>query len=93
MKPRGTKTTARPSRLLVIMTSLLFLGLSSRSAHADSTVVFNEIMYHPFTNEAELEWIELYNQMAVDMDISHWYITGGITFQFPEETIVPGGRL
>ena len=38
----------------------------------DSTVVFNEIMYHPQEEEDPLEWIELYNQMANDMDISGW---------------------
>ncbi len=34
----------------------------------DSTVVFNEVMYNPGVDQ-ELEWIELYNQMAVDMDL------------------------
>src|ERR1035437_4357427 len=60
-------------------------------ARADSTVVFNEIMYHPATNEAALEWVELYNQMSVDMDISHWSLAGGIDYAFPEGTIVAGG--
>ena len=60
------------------------------SARADSTVVFNEIMYHPATNEAELEWVELHNQMSVDMDISHWSLAGGIDYTFAEGTIVPG---
>jgi hypothetical protein len=60
-------------------------------ARADSTVVFNEIMYHPATNETALEWVELHSQMAVDMDISNWRIEGGIDFVFPEGTVVPGG--
>src|ERR1041385_1319631 len=61
------------------------------SLRADSTVVFNEIMFHPQTNEAQLEWVELYNQMAVDMDISNWYLTNGISYKFAEGTVVPGG--
>ena len=28
-------------------------------------------MYHPQTNETELGWVELHNQMSVDMDISN----------------------
>jgi hypothetical protein len=61
-------------------------------ARADSTVVFNEIMYHPQqTNEAQLEWVELYNQMAVDIDISGWYLAKGINYKFAEGTVVPGG--
>src|SRR6185503_15631588 len=60
---------------------------------ADSTVVFNEVMYHPnATNEASLEWVELYNQMAVDMDLSGWSLAGGAQFTFPEGTVLGGGR-
>src|SRR2546428_10219392 len=75
--------------------TILALGLCPPGArvHADSTVVFNEIMYHPLGNEAQLEWIELYNQMAVDMDISRWSLGGGIHFEFPEGTVVRGGGL
>lgn len=68
---------------------LLFL-FSIRLVQADSTVVFSEIMYHPQTNEAALEWVELHNQMTVDMDISGWSLEEGIQFKFPEGTIVPG---
>src|SRR5438093_9157291 len=60
-------------------------------AVADSPVVFNEIMYHPLTNESQLEWVELQNQMAVDMDISHWRLDGGISFSFPEGTVIRAG--
>src|SRR5881397_1813463 len=61
------------------------------SARADSALVFNEIMYHPAANETGLEWIELYNQMAVNMDISGWSLGGGVQFKFAEGTVVPGG--
>ena len=70
--------------------ALLAASLAT-SAAADSTVVFNEIMYHPQTNEAVLEWVELYNQQAVDMDISGWSIANGIHFDFAEGTVIPGG--
>ena len=53
-------------------------------AVADSTVVFNEIMYHPSTNEAALEWVELHNQMAVNMDVSGWSLQGGVQFECAE---------
>jgi hypothetical protein len=48
-------------------------------------------MYHPpQTNEAACEWIELRNQMAVDMDLSGWALAGGVAYAFPEGTIIPG---
>lgn len=72
----------------------LFLTLAlllPSPAFADSIVVFNEIMYHPATNEPALEWVELYNQNAVDIDLSEWRITGGIDFVFPNNTVIKAG--
>src|SRR5436190_14026447 len=56
----------------------------------DSTVVLNEIMYHPAASEPALEWVELHNQMAVDMDLSGWSLQGGIGFDFPPGTVLAG---
>src|SRR2546425_9181762 len=73
------------SRLLIFPATFIVSSVS-----ADSTIVFNEIMYHPATNEPALEWLELHNQMAVNMDVSEGSIEGGGQFQFPEGTVVPG---
>ncbi len=56
----------------------------------DSTVVFNEIMYNP-AGDGTPEWIELHNQMAVNVDISLWRLENGVEFMFPDNTVVPGG--
>ncbi len=72
---------------LVIFVLAMVLSLS-----ADVTVVFNEVMYHPDTDdEASHEWVELHNQLAVDMDISGWSLTDGIEYVFPEGTVISGG--
>ncbi|MCA9266608.1 MAG: lamin tail domain-containing protein, partial [Planctomycetales bacterium] len=55
----------------------------------DSTVVFNELMYHPTEGNEGLEWIELHNQLALDMDLSGWSIRDGVEFAFPAGTTVP----
>ncbi|HMJ64544.1 MAG TPA: lamin tail domain-containing protein, partial [Candidatus Binatia bacterium] len=60
-------------------------------ARPDSAVVFNEIMYHPVTNESQLEWVELQNQLAVDVDMSQWRLDGGIDYRFPEGTVIRAG--
>ena len=57
----------------------------------DSTVVFNEIMYNPL-EESTPEWIELYNQNSVNMDLSDWRIDGGVEFTFPQGTVLEGGE-
>jgi hypothetical protein len=70
---------------------VLYLLLASITASAvDSVVVFNEIHYHPATSEATSEWIELHNQMAVDIDLSAWSIRGEVEYTFPEGTIILG---
>ena len=57
----------------------------------DSTVVLNELMYNPAGADESLEWVELHNQMAVDMDLSDWRLDDGVDFTFPEGTVIPGG--
>src|SRR5207237_2442226 len=59
---------------------------------ADSVVAFNEIMYHADANNSSLEWVELYNQMSVDIELSNWRIEGGIEFRFPTNTILAAGH-
>jgi len=74
-------------------TTLSFLVLTIsvlNPVHADSVMVFNEVMYHPATNEPAMEWIELRNQHAVDVDVSHWTLTNAIQYRFPANTIVRG---
>ena len=53
------------------------------------TVVFNELMYHSADNDRSDEWIELHNQMWVDMDVSQWRLAGSVDFTFPRNTVVP----
>jgi hypothetical protein len=74
---------------LATLLSLLFAG--ALATQADSVVVFNEIMYHPGTNAVGDEWLELHNQMAVDVDLSGWSIANGVAYTFPEGTVIPGG--
>lgn len=78
--------------MIIKCCSLFLAGCFVSTALADSPVVFNEIMYHPVTNESQMEWVELQNQMAVDIDMSHWSLDGGIDYRFPEGTIIPAGR-
>lgn len=58
----------------------------------DSVVVFNEIMYNPSAEAgAGGEWIELQNQLAVDLDVSGWRLGGGVEYRFPEGTVIRAG--
>lgn len=74
---------------LVFVFASVFLS-AVLPARADSVVVFNEVMYHPAANEPGLEWVELHNQNAVDVDLGGWRLTGGIDYTFPEGTVIRG---
>ena len=52
---------------LIVWLCLVFL--IARSADA---IVINEIMYNPDGTDTSREWIELYNNEALDVDISEW---------------------
>jgi hypothetical protein len=68
----------------------VFGVLVANRLRADSTLVFNEIMYHPGTDEPTMEWIEFRNQLAVDLDLSGWSVSGGVEYTFASNTIVRG---
>lgn len=69
----------------------LLVNITLAVRAADVTVVFNEVMYHAETNEPSFEWVELRNQLAVDMDLSGWRIAKSVDFSFPEGTTIAGG--
>ncbi len=57
---------------------------------APGSITFNELLYHSAT-DADVEWIELHNPMALDMDLSGWSIAGGVAYTFADGTILPAG--
>ena len=57
----------------------------------DSTVVINELMYHQSGSTGyQQEWVELHNQMVVDVDLAGWRLANGVEFEFPEGTRISG---
>ena len=52
----------------------------------DAVVVFNEVSYHPTDPTGSMEWVELHNQMGINIDLSDWELTGGVNYTFPEIT-------
>lgn len=85
---RSKRDTLKPCKYLRCQFALE--ALESRLV-LDSTVVFNEIMYNPSGTDETLEWIELHNQMSIDLDISGWSLREAVRFEFPDGTVVPGG--
>lgn len=80
--------TLRPLLLspgIVLLTSLRLMAQSP-----DAVVTINEIQYNP-PGSQDGEWIELHNQMAVNVDISGWSLADGVTYKIPNGTVIAGG--
>jgi hypothetical protein len=59
-----------------------------------TSIVINEIMYDPPSNQNHAEFIELYNNGAQTVDLSDWQFTDGVNFEFPSgTTLAPGAYL
>src|SRR5262245_52166694 len=70
--------------------ALKHLPAWSRSTRGvGGAVTFNEVMYHPAAGAPE--WIELYNPLAIDADISGFRLDGAIDYTFVEGTRIPPG--
>jgi hypothetical protein len=55
-------------------------------------VVINEIHYHSDNNTEPVEFIELYNAGAVQIDLSGWKVEDAVTYTFPANIFLePGG--
>lgn len=54
------------------------------------TVSFNELMVHP-ADGAQPQWVELYNPMAIDFDLSGFRLAGAIDHVFADGTVMMPG--
>jgi hypothetical protein len=71
---------------------IIALAIPLAAVARDSVVVFNEVHYQPAGDDSTLEYVEVYNQLAANVDLSNWRLDGDIRFNFPEGTVLNGGR-
>ena len=83
----------RRTSLTALFTTILLIGLISNNCQADSIsnsgVVINEIHYDPDVKTELVEFVELYNTTATDIDLTNWYFTNAISYQFPAGSVLP----
>jgi hypothetical protein len=58
----------------------------------ESSVVINEIMYHPVTENDRDEYIELYNRGTSTVSLTGWQLTKAVRFDFPYGTEIGPGE-
>lgn len=52
-------------------------------------VLLSELQYHPWSSFADREFVELYNRMQFPVDISGYHFSAGISYTFPEGSVIP----
>ena len=57
-----------------------------------SQIVINELMYHPISGNDDDQFIELYNRGTNSVNIGSWRLSGGVSFNFPSNTVIAAGR-
>jgi hypothetical protein len=68
----------------------MILAVSSvLGSPADYNVVINEIHYNPDVKTELVEFVELYNRGPEDIDLSGWYFSNGISYQFGAGATLP----
>ena len=62
------------------------------SAHwSEGIAVINEIHYDPDVKVDLVEYVELYNPGTIAIDISGWYFSDGLNFEFGPGSTIPAG--
>ncbi|MBN2000128.1 CotH kinase family protein [candidate division KSB1 bacterium] len=86
-QPDGEKSRLRTLTLLSDMS----ITANFESVESGPVIVINEINYNSSIEFDTGDWIELYNPLSADVDISGWHINdagGGESFIFPGGTIL-----
>jgi hypothetical protein len=60
---------------------------------ASASVLINEIMYHPSSEDIREEYVELLNTGTTNVNLAGWRFSKGVQFIFPNITLAAGGYL
>ncbi len=66
---------------------------SANLTDVTSSVIINEIHYHPIDDDEMKEFVEIYNRGGEPVDLSGWALTEGVRFDFPAIVLSPGEYL
>ena len=65
------------------------VALYEIASGTDAGVVINEIHYDPDVKTELVEFVELYNTTPFDIDLTGWYFSNAVSYQFPAGSILP----
>ncbi|MCP5525324.1 MAG: lamin tail domain-containing protein [Verrucomicrobiales bacterium] len=84
-------TGARRKTALVLRAAGLSCWLPVAVVGVSAGVVINEIHYDPDIKTERVEFVELHNPDASDVEISGWQLADAVAFTLPPGSVVPAG--
>ncbi|MEM7316274.1 MAG: lamin tail domain-containing protein, partial [Planctomycetota bacterium] len=63
---------------------------AANTGHRVGELIVSELHYNPTGDDNGLEFIELYNNTGVLLDLSMWRIDGAVDFELPSVDLLPG---
>lgn len=88
----GERRRRLPRLLLLLLGALVLPAAPLVGSTSTGIIVISEIMYHPAGGGQGLEYIELFNNTPAPIDLSGWFFSRGISYEFPAGTILRGRR-
>ncbi|MFH1755496.1 MAG: lamin tail domain-containing protein, partial [Candidatus Latescibacterota bacterium] len=82
--------SSRKSWFFLVLTTAL-AGSMALGIPADYSVVINEIHYDPDVKTELIEFVELHNTAAEDIDLAGWFFRSGISYRFGAGATLPAG--
>ncbi|MFZ0033713.1 MAG: lamin tail domain-containing protein [Sedimentisphaerales bacterium] len=82
-------TIANPSSASTTITINGNYSIQANFVYFAVPVVINEIHYNPDVKVELVEFVELYNASGNTVDLSGWYFSKGIDYNFPPGTMIP----
>lgn len=85
--------------LFVYFTGSIVTPVEAASNNSQSArIILNEIMYHPYSENIQAEdigaeYIELFNNGNIPVNLAGWRLADGVDFVFPDITLDAGGYL
>jgi hypothetical protein len=77
---------------LLTLFFVVVLSMKSAQVQASNSIVINEIMYNPASDNQLEEYLEIYNASNDTVDISGWCFTSGISLCFSDGTEIQPGE-
>ncbi len=89
----GCPPKGKPGFRMMNLTLGMAACLTLHGAPSVSSILLNEIMYHPASEDAREEFLELWNRGSTSVNLRDWQFASGVHWTFPDIELEAGEYL